>query len=76
MAAVLCTSRKRSNGLPWPAEGPALGYSPCQTSTDALDDPRALELGDRAKDVHLELAGWRRRIDAFGQADEGDTQRL
>jgi hypothetical protein len=46
-------------------------------------DPRArvpgcvpLELGDRAQDVHLQLGGRCGGVDAFGQADECDTERL
>jgi hypothetical protein len=35
-----------------------------------------LELGDGAEDVHLQLAGGRRRVDAFGEADERNPKRL
>ena len=36
----------------------------------------ALELGDRPKDVHLELAGRRRRVDPLGQTDDRDAEGL
>jgi hypothetical protein len=41
----------------------------------ALLNPSAFKLGDRRQDVQLERAGWRRRVDAFGQADERDAER-
>jgi hypothetical protein len=42
----------------------------------ALDDPAALELRDRAEDVHLELAGGRCGVDALAERDECDAERL
>jgi hypothetical protein len=50
--------------------------SPRQAGPDAFLNPRPLELGDRPEDVHLQLAGWRRGVDALGQADERNTKRL
>jgi hypothetical protein len=42
----------------------------------ALLNPSAFKLGDRRQDVQLERAGWRRRVDAFGQADERYAETL
>jgi len=46
----------------------ALCRSSGQPCANALDDACALELGDRAQHVHLQLAEKRLRVDAFGQA--------
>src|SRR5262245_12693484 len=54
----------------------ALGRTSRQPRAHALDDARSLELSDRSEDVHLQLAGRRCRIDAFGEADECDAERL
>jgi len=51
----------------WPAAA-----RPAHTLPDALP----LELRNRSQDVHLQLAGWRRRVDALRQADERNPQRL
>ena len=58
------------------AEGLALRHPPRQPGADALDDPRPLELSNRTEDVHLELAGGRRGVDPFREADERDAKRL
>src|SRR5262249_34138350 len=62
--------------LPRSTERLALRGASRQSCSYALNDARALELGDRCQDVHLQLAGGRRRVDAFGQADERDPERL
>src|SRR5262245_52208328 len=36
----------------------------------------ALELGDRAEDMHLQLASWRRGVDVFRQRYERDPESL
>jgi hypothetical protein len=41
-----------------------------------IGGPRAFKLGDRAKDVHLQLAGGSRRVDAFAEAHEPDSERV
>jgi hypothetical protein len=38
-----------------------------QASSNPLSDPRSLKFGNRTQDVHLELAGRRGRVDAFGE---------
>ena len=50
--------------------------TPLEACQHSLTDAFPLELRDRAQDVHLKFAGRSRRIDAFGQADEGDAERL
>jgi hypothetical protein len=49
-----------------PAQPPASCTHASQTGLDPLGDPRALELSDRAEDVHLELAGRCGRVDSLG----------
>ena len=51
---------------------------PCsgQAGPYPLLDPSAFEFRDRAKDVHLQSAGGRRGVDALGEADERDAERL
>jgi hypothetical protein len=46
-----------------------------QARPHALDDRAALELGDLSQDVHLELAGGRRGVDAFAERDERYAER-
>jgi hypothetical protein len=41
-----------------------------------LGDSGSLELRDRAQDVHLELAGRRRGVNALGETDECHTKGL
>jgi hypothetical protein len=41
---------------------------------DPLRDARALELSNRAKDMQLQLAGRRGRIDALRKTHECDTE--
>lgn len=50
--------------------------SPLEASQHALSDAFPLELRDRAKDVHLELPGWCRGVDAFREAEECHPERL
>jgi len=52
------------------AQTPARRPNAGESRPDALHNSRPLKLGYRPKDVHLELPGWRGRVDAFGQADE------
>src|SRR5215831_2131637 len=59
-----------------PSESLALRLGPGETGPDAFLNPRALELGNRPEDVHLELADGCRRVDALGEADEGHAERL
>ena len=54
----------------------ALRPGPLQASQHPLSDALPLELGDRAEDVHLQLAGRRRRVDALGETDERHAERL
>jgi hypothetical protein len=53
-----------------------LRLGPTQARQDAFSNAFALELGDRPKDVHLQLAGGRGRVDPFGQADKRDAECL
>ena len=50
--------------------------SPRQAGANPFRDARALELGDRRQDVHLQLAGRRRGVDALGERHERDAERL
>jgi hypothetical protein len=50
--------------------------SSLQPGQHPLPNPFPLKLGDRAEDMHLQLAGGRGRIDPFRQADERDAERL
>jgi hypothetical protein len=45
----------------------------CQPRAHPFSDALALELGDGAEDVKLQSAGWCRRVYAFVQGDEADT---
>jgi hypothetical protein len=47
-----------------------------QSGQHALSNPFPLKLRNRAEDVHPQLAGGRRRVDAFGQTDERDAEHL
>lgn len=47
-----------------------------QAGPNALRNPCSLELRDSAKDVELEFAGRGGRVDALGQRDERNSQRL
>lgn len=62
--------------LPRPSQALALGPRALQARLDALGNPRPLELGDRTEDVHLELPGRRRGVDALTERDEGDAKGL
>jgi len=59
-----------------PTEALALGPRPLQTGHDPLRDARALELGDRPEDVHLQLAGGCRGVDALVERHERDAKGL
>jgi hypothetical protein len=52
------------------------GTNPRQSSADALSDPCPLKFRDSSQNVHLELAGWSRRVDAFSKRYEGYPKRL
>jgi hypothetical protein len=65
-----------ANGLPRPSEGLSLRRAPREPRPYPFHDPRSFEFGDRPEDVHLELAGRRRGVDAFRQTDEGYAERL
>ena len=49
---------------------------PLQAGLDPFRDARALELRDRAEDVHLQLAGGCRGVDALVERHERDAERL
>ena len=59
-----------------PPQAPALSPDPGEAGFHSLLDAAPLELGDGCKDVELEPSRRRGGVDALGQADEGDTQRL
>ena len=60
----------------WPPEPCSIRPRPREAGSDTLGDPRPLELRNGREDMHLQLAGWRRRVDALLQADERHAQRL
>src|SRR5436190_12517024 len=71
------TAVRRSNGgtdLGRPSRFPC-ALARCRASLDPFGDPRPLEFRDRAKDVHLELAGRRCGVDALVQRHERDAER-
>jgi hypothetical protein len=47
-----------------------------KASAHSFGDSCSLKFGNRREDVHLEFPGGRRGVDAFGQADERDPERL
>ena len=47
-----------------------------EASAHSFGDSCPLKFGNRCEDVHLEFPGRRRGVDAFGQADERDSERL
>ena len=49
---------------------------PLEARQDPFSNAFPLELGNRPEDVHLQLAGWSRRVDPLGEADERDAERL
>jgi hypothetical protein len=49
---------------------------PRQPGPDPLDDTTAFEFGYGPEDVHLKTPGRRRGVDALGEADERDAERL
>ena len=66
-----------ADGLPGPSKRRlSLRRATREPGPYPFDDPRSLELGDRAEDVHLELAGRRRGVDALGQTHERNAERL
>ena len=61
----------------WPtAESLTPSPNPGETSADTFSNAGSFELGDRRQDVHLQFAGWRRRVDAFRQRHECNAERL
>src|SRR5687768_2469336 len=65
-----------TDGRRTPAEAGALTARSRDARSDALDDAPPLEFGDGAENVQLQLAGWRRGVDPFRQADESDADGL
>ncbi len=61
---------------PRPPETLSLGPDSRQPQTDALGDPRALELRDRAQNVHLKASRGRGSVDPLGQRYEGYPEGL
>ena len=58
------------------AEPPPLPPDAGQSGSHPFGDSSPLEFRDRPEDVHLELPGWRRRINALRQRDEVHAQCL
>jgi hypothetical protein len=56
------------------AEPLSLRSGTLQARQDTLPDALSLELGQRSQNVELELPGWRRAVDAFPEADEGNPK--
>ena len=67
--------RLAQRGVRGPAERLALGTGPVKAGVRALSQPVALELRDRREDMHLQLAGGRRRVDALADRGELHVQR-
>jgi hypothetical protein len=64
------------DGIGLPSEPPALRLRSSDSRPNAFDNAAAFELGDRTEDVHLELRGRRRGVDALAERDERDPERL
>ena len=47
-----------------------------QTGPNPLSDSCALKFSYGRQDVHLQLASWCRRVNALGEGDERDAERL
>ncbi len=61
----------------WPtAESLTPSPHPGETSADTFSNAGSFELGDRRQDVHLQFAGWRRRVNPFRERHERYTKRL
>jgi hypothetical protein len=58
------------------AEPLTLRSRPRQPGPNALDDTPPFEFSDGPEDLHLKSAGGRRCVDAHGEADERDAERL
>ena len=58
------------------AQVPALRPGPLKARQNTFPNPFPLEFGDGGQDMHLELAGGRRGVDALRQTDERDAERL
>jgi hypothetical protein len=59
-----------------PSEPLPLPPRACESCSNPFLNPRALELGDRPEDMHLEFAGRRGGVDALGEAHKRDAERL
>jgi hypothetical protein len=59
-----------------PPEALPLCPGPRESRSDPLGDPSALELGNRRENVHLEFPGRRGCVDALGERDERNSERL
>jgi hypothetical protein len=53
-----------------------LGAGSQKTGFNTFCNPGALELGDRPEDVHLQLTGGRRRVDALTERGERNSERV